>query len=172
MKSLLRCIALFLVALAAQLSWRKLWCECLLLRRRGAPDRSEGRRIQVTCGLRDINAGMADDRYGFPAGGFVRPGAVRFGWHLPGKRAPKTYSCRGSSFGDELKRGRIKERAQRERRARLQIRTQPIAEAGRGIASSTSGKHRVFRMQTHVTNLFSHGSRIERLKFSRLPRRG
>jgi len=61
-----------------------MWCECLLLRRREAPDRSEGRRIQVTYGLRDINAGMADDTDGFRDGGFVRPGAVRFGCHLPG----------------------------------------------------------------------------------------
>ena len=27
---------------------------------------------------------MADDTYGFRDNGFVRPGAVRFGWHLDG----------------------------------------------------------------------------------------
>ena len=53
-------------------------------RRHTPPERSEGRRNRVSCGLRDIIAGMADDTYGFRDGGLARRAGVRFGWHLDG----------------------------------------------------------------------------------------
>ena len=60
-------------------------CECRRRhRRRAARDRSEGRRIQVSCGRRDTNAGMVGDTSGFRGIGFVRHGAVRFGCHRVG----------------------------------------------------------------------------------------
>jgi hypothetical protein len=55
---------------------------CAAAEKRQTGGKAAASRLRVDCGI--SNAGMADDTYGFPDGGFVRPGAVRFGWHLSG----------------------------------------------------------------------------------------
>jgi hypothetical protein len=77
MQSFLRCVALFLVALTAEIT------PAQTVRAapppRGTPERWESLRTRATCGLRDIIGGMGKDTCGFRGAGFARPDAVRFG---------------------------------------------------------------------------------------------
>jgi len=83
MKSLFRSIALFLVGLTAQMTLGQFVVRTAP-HRRETSRQSEGRRIQGTCGLQGINAGMGNETCGREDDGFARLGAVQSGCHLVG----------------------------------------------------------------------------------------
>jgi hypothetical protein len=84
MKSRLRWVALFLVALTAQMAL----AQAVVRLAPPPPPRNAvvvGRpHSPVSCGPQDINAGTGDDTCGFQADGFARPGPVWSGCRLVG----------------------------------------------------------------------------------------